>query len=149
VEQRRPAEELQRGHLLDLLGDLRVDHRGEEEHDGSQVNHKAKTTVEAAAAFDARVRNQITGSSLKDFGTRIVDGTVPVVGGMCPGSQGADGEWIAVEMTSSTDSGLMVHYGDLAPRTLAAPAGSPFRFDIHRSPAVARSERQVGYRLLG
>jgi hypothetical protein len=30
---------------------------------------------------------------------------------MCPGSQGTDGEWIAVEMTRSTDSGLMVNYG--------------------------------------
>jgi hypothetical protein len=75
------------------------------------VNHKAKTTVEATIAFDARVRNQITGFTLKGFGTSTVEGTIPVVGGMCPGSQGTDGEWIAVEMTSSTDSGLMVNYG--------------------------------------
>ena len=79
-----------------------------------QVNHKAKTTVAAAVAFDARVKNQITGFTLKGFGTRTVEGTVPVVGGMCPGSQGTGGEWIAVQMTSSTDSGLMVHHGNLS-----------------------------------
>jgi hypothetical protein len=65
-------------------------------------------SVNANIAYDARVRTQITGFNLNGFGTVVTDGTVPVVGGACPGNN--PGTVTNVTLTSS-QGGLYVNYG--------------------------------------
>ncbi|MEV6871975.1 hypothetical protein [Amycolatopsis sp. NPDC051128] len=90
--------------------------RGENTHN---VSHSTSTSVASAVAYDARVKNQITGFTLKGFGITTTTGTVPVVGGACPGNPGTDGTWTSVEQTGSTGGGLYAHYGALS--TLLTP----------------------------
>jgi hypothetical protein len=67
------------------------------------------TGVNASVAYDARTRNQITGFNLTGLGATTTEGTVPVVGGTCPGAS-ENATIIAVTQTSST-GGLYVNYG--------------------------------------
>jgi hypothetical protein len=68
------------------------------------------TTVLGTIAYDARVRNQITGFNLNGFGQVTTTGEAPVDGASCPGGQFNDGVISNVELTSST-GGLAVVYG--------------------------------------
>lgn len=74
--------------------------RGERTHN---VGHNTTVGVSGDVAFDARARNQITGFNLTGFtGTPTSAGSVPVVGGPCPGNPGTDGVWTSVSLTSSS-----------------------------------------------
>ncbi|QDM39907.1 hypothetical protein [Altererythrobacter sp. TH136] len=85
--------------------------RGEKIHN---INHKTKTGVSSSVSYDARVRNQITGFNLTGLtNTVTIGGSVPVVGGACPGNAGHEGEWTAVTLVSST-GGLFVNYAGTA-----------------------------------
>lgn len=59
--------------------------------------------VGSAVTYDQRTRTQIAGFTLTGFNGGSADsiGTFPVVGASCPGSQGVDGTWTSVTMTSS------------------------------------------------
>jgi hypothetical protein len=87
---------------------------------GSTIVHDItvpkQTSVNASVAYDPSVRNQITGFTPKGFGATVVDGTVPVVGGACPGNN--PGTIIAVTKTGST-AGLYVNYPGLTGVLLA------------------------------
>ena len=68
------------------------------------------TSIKATVAYDARTMKQITGFNLNGYGQTVTVGTVPVVGGTCPGgSQLA--VITAVQLTSST-GGLYVNFGN-------------------------------------
>lgn len=84
--------------------------RGKKTH---KVSHKQSTSVVNAVAYDARVKNQITGFNLKGFGVSSSSGSVPVVGGACPGNAGHGGTWSSVELTGSS-SGLYVSYSGVS-----------------------------------
>ena len=84
--------------------------RGEKTHN---VAHKKSTTVNSAVAFDARVRNQITGFNLTGFGVTTSTGSTPVVGEACPGNQGHDGTWSSIEQTGYS-GGLYVNHGEVS-----------------------------------
>lgn len=74
--------------------------RGERTHN---VGHSATVGVAGTVAYDARVRNQITGFNLTGYsGAPLSSGSVPVVGAACPGNPGTDGVWTSVSLTSST-----------------------------------------------
>jgi hypothetical protein len=82
--------------------------RGEKIHN---VDHKTRTSVIATIAYDARVRNQITGFNLKGFGETVTTGgAVPLVGDACMGNPGHEGTWSSVEQTGSV-GGLFVSHG--------------------------------------
>ena len=82
--------------------------RGEQTHN---VGHDKTTSVNSAIAYDARIRNQITGFILTGLGaTTTTGGSVPEVGGPCPGNQGTEGVWTSVVLVSSA-GGLFVNYG--------------------------------------
>jgi hypothetical protein len=61
--------------------------RGEKTH---TVTQEKSTAVNSAIAYDPRVKNQITGFTLKEFGATTTTGEVPEVGGACQGG-GAGG----------------------------------------------------------
>jgi len=84
--------------------------RGERTHN---ISHTSSTQVSSAVAYDARVRNQITGFTLKGFGATTETGTVPVVGEPCPGNEGTDGTWTSVTKTGST-GGLYATFGGVS-----------------------------------
>jgi hypothetical protein len=75
--------------------------RGERTHN---VEHSKKTTVNSNIAYDARMRNQITGFNLTGAGGTTTTGTIPAVGGACPGNQGTSGTWTSVAQTGSVAS---------------------------------------------
>ena len=77
-------------------------------HDITIPKHVA---INASVAYDARVKNQITGFNLNGFGTVQTTGEVPVEGGSCPGNH--PGVITAVTSTGST-GGLHVNYGNLS-----------------------------------
>jgi hypothetical protein len=83
--------------------------RGEQTHD---VTHSTSTVVNSAVVYEARKNKQldITGFNLTGLGATTETGTVPVVGGPCPGNAGTDGTWTSVTLASST-GGLYVNYG--------------------------------------
>jgi hypothetical protein len=82
--------------------------RGEKTHNGER---KRTSGVNSSIAYDARVRNQITGFNLTGFReTSTIGQDAPVVGDPCPGNQGHEGVWTSVEQTGST-GGLFVNYG--------------------------------------
>jgi hypothetical protein len=89
------------------------------------IEHKVNkvSSINATVAYDARKNNlgKVTGFNLTGFGTTTTtsSGTVPVVGGPCPGNPGTDGVWISVELTSSSSSG-----GGLYAASDDAPAGT-------------------------
>jgi hypothetical protein len=86
--------------------------RGERTHN---VDHTTMTRVNGIVAYEARTRNQITGFNLTGFGEMTSVGTVPVVGGPCPGNAGNDGVWSSVTANGST-GGLYVNYGGTSVR---------------------------------
>jgi hypothetical protein len=93
--------------------------RGEQTHN---VNHRTTTGISSTIAYDPRVRNQITGFTLTGIlSTTTEVGTVPVVGGACPGNQGTDGVWTSVALTASTVE-LDVTYQGLNPVKIWPPA---------------------------
>jgi hypothetical protein len=82
--------------------------RGEKTHD---VSHTTTTQVNDEIAYEARQvkgQKQITGFNLTGLGATSETGTVPVVGGACPGNEGTDGTWSSVTQTGST-GGLYVN----------------------------------------
>lgn len=80
--------------------------KGEKVHN---VPRDVITLINSAIAYDVRVRNQITGFTLKGFGTTTETGAAPVVGGACAG--GPDGgSWTSVELTAS-QGGLYARHG--------------------------------------
>jgi hypothetical protein len=74
-------------------------------HDITVPKHQS---VSADVAYDARSRNQVTGFNLKGLGNVVTDGSVPQVGGACPGNN--PGTVINVTQTGST-GGLYVSNG--------------------------------------
>lgn len=67
--------------------------------------------INSTVAFDARVKNQITGFNLTGFGAITTTGTVPAVGDACPGNN--PGLVTGATLTGST-GGLYVNYGGIA-----------------------------------
>jgi len=68
------------------------------------------TSVNASIAYDARVKNQITGFNLKGFSSWVSNGEVPVEGDTF--NDGNDEKIIVdVELISSSGGGLSVNYG--------------------------------------
>jgi hypothetical protein len=82
--------------------------RGEQTHN---VTHTTSTAVNSSVAYENRLnpKSKITGFNLTGFGATTETGTVPVVGGACPGNEGTEGTWSSVTLVSST-AGLFVHY---------------------------------------
>ena len=72
------------------------------------VTKKTATSVISAVERDVRVRNQITGFTLKGLGESSTTGNVPEVNGACLG-EGTDGTWVSVNYLGST-GGLYVSY---------------------------------------
>lgn len=91
--------------------------KGEKTHN---VSHATSTSVASLVAYDARVKSQITGFTLKGFDTTTTTGEVPVVGGACPGNSGTDGTWTSVTQTGST-GGLYAHHDVLGLTALLVP----------------------------
>ncbi|AGM04761.1 hypothetical protein [Amycolatopsis keratiniphila] len=81
--------------------------KGEKTHN---VAHATSTSVANEVTYDARVKTQITGFTLKGFSTTTTTGEIPLVGEACPGNPGTNGTWTSVTETGST-GGLYVHYG--------------------------------------
>lgn len=81
---------------------------GEHTHN---VSHTFKYKLGASISYAPRVMNQITGFILKGIGTETSIGTVPVVGGPCPGNQGTGGTWSSVTTSGTGVDGLFVSYG--------------------------------------
>jgi hypothetical protein len=71
-----------------------------------------RTSVSASVSYDARTRNQITGFMLTGFGAIVYEGTVPVVGGSCPGNN--PGEVTEVMSTGSSGDNLTVNSGGVS-----------------------------------
>lgn len=83
--------------------------RGEKTHN---VDHKKKTALSSTVAYDARVKNQITGFILSGSGaTTTTGGEVPLIDGPCMGNPGHDGTWTSVDLTGSTGGLYLVHAG--------------------------------------
>lgn len=83
--------------------------RGESVHN---VKHKRSVGVTGTVAYDARVRNQITGFNLTGYaGTPTSSGDVPVFNGPCPGNAGTDGVWTSVSLTSSSVALNVIYSG--------------------------------------
>lgn len=80
--------------------------RGEKTH---TVTQKKKASLESAVNYDARTKNQITGFKLNGFGATTTTGTVPTVGGACPG-QGTNGTYTSVTEVGSASGGLYVNH---------------------------------------
>jgi hypothetical protein len=57
--------------------------KGEKTHN---VDHATSTSVAGAVTYDTRVKTQITGFTLKAFGTTTT-GEVPVIGEACPATK--------------------------------------------------------------
>jgi hypothetical protein len=78
-----------------------------------EVLRKLHTSVSSAVAYDARVKNQITGFTLKGLGAVVIEGTAPVLGGECHNAAGGDSTavWTSVTLVETT-GGLNGHYGD-------------------------------------
>jgi hypothetical protein len=74
-------------------------------HDITVPRH---VSVAASVASDPRKTGQWTGYNLNGFGAVTTDGTVPAVGGACPGNN--PGSIVAVTPTGSS-GGLYVNYG--------------------------------------
>lgn len=69
------------------------------------VNQK-EAAVNSTVAYDARIKNQITGYSLTGFSSVSSSGSIPEIGGACPNSN--DGVVTDVVATGST-GGLFVN----------------------------------------
>jgi hypothetical protein len=95
--------------------------RGEQTHN---VSHTTSTSVSSTIAYDARTHKQIDGFNLTGLGAVTETGTVPVVGGACPGNAGTDGTWTSVEQTGSS-GGLYVNYGGTSVAMPNTPVVTP------------------------
>lgn len=78
------------------------------------INIPRHTSVSASVAYESRKNSQgkdgpVTGFNLNGFGTTVTQGTVPVVGGSCPG-QSQVATIIEVNLVSSS-GGLTVSHG--------------------------------------
>jgi hypothetical protein len=82
-------------------------------HDITVPRH---TSVSSAVTYEARKTGQYTGYNLNGFGATTTNGTVPVVGGTCPGQSNV-ATIIDVTQTGST-GGLSVTYNGV---TVALP----------------------------
>jgi hypothetical protein len=82
--------------------------------DSHEVTHTKKTGVFATVAKDLRKNNQekITGFLLTGMGAESESGTIPVLGGQCPGG-GTDGTWISVAKTGTGIKALFANYPGL------------------------------------
>ena len=80
--------------------------RGERTHN---VSHTKTVEVNDAIAYNARVHQQIDGFNLTGYAGVSETGTIPVVGGPCPGNPGTDGTWSSVTQTGFL-SALYVTY---------------------------------------
>jgi hypothetical protein len=79
-------------------------------HDVTIPRH---TSVSSSIAYDPRQmkgQKQFTGFNLNGFGATTTQGTVPVVGGSCPGASNVGAIITVVQQTGST-GGLFVSYG--------------------------------------
>lgn len=75
------------------------------------VDHNKTVGVSGQVQYSVRQHQQIDGIYLTGFtGTLSESGTVPVVGGPCPGNPGTDGTWSSVTLTSSS-GGLYANWG--------------------------------------
>ncbi|MGW3094968.1 hypothetical protein ACWDCC_16140 [Streptomyces sp. NPDC001102] len=84
--------------------------KGQKTHDITLSRHSG---VNSTVAYDAGVKTQITGVTLKGFGDSTTDGTTPVEGQPCVGNVGGidfNGTWTSVAIDSRT-SVLSVAYG--------------------------------------
>ena len=82
--------------------------KGEKTHN---VSHSTATALNSEVAYDVRTHKQVDGFLLKGFGATVETGTVPLVGGSCPGTEGHAGTWSAVTQTG-TSGGLYVTSGE-------------------------------------
>jgi hypothetical protein len=84
--------------------------RGQRTHTVTIPRH---TNINAAIAYDPRVKNQITGYNLKGYGITVTDGNPPVVGEACVSDDGSgiaqNGVWISVDLVNS-QGGLYANY---------------------------------------
>ncbi|TWI12076.1 hypothetical protein [Aerolutibacter ruishenii] len=86
--------------------------RGEKTHN---VAHSQEMDVSSAinVALRRNPQSKVTGFSLTGYGDSFSEsGTVPVVGGPCPGNQGHGGVWSSVTLLAGSEGGLYVNYGD-------------------------------------
>jgi hypothetical protein len=74
-------------------------------------NRGKSTSVNAVVAYDARIKNQVTGFTLTSFTSSTSSGEVPVDGGSCPGGQFNDGVISNVELVSSSGGLYASHSG--------------------------------------
>jgi hypothetical protein len=83
--------------------------RGEHEH---TISRTVTSKLVGSVAYDARVRNQITGFNLTGFQGEVTSvGKVPEVGGTCPGN-GTDGAWTVVTLSGSEEK-LTASFGGI------------------------------------
>jgi hypothetical protein len=94
--------------------------RGERTH---RITQRRSSSVVDNVAYDARVKNQITGFNLAGFGSTAANGEVPVVGGPCLG-EGANGTITAVSELGSS-ANLLAHYPGLASIVLQPTVSTP------------------------
>ncbi len=94
--------------------------RGEKTHN---VKHKKSSDVTSTVDYDPRVKNQITGFTLKGFGASTSEGEEPVVGGACQG-EGAGGTWSSVTELGSSGGELFVNHGGTSV-SIWTPAAPP------------------------
>ncbi len=92
-----------------------VTDEGTAEEQTHDIDRLTSTLVERNIVRESRMNSKgkqgdITGFKLTGFGSQTTTGNVPVVGGSCLGSDGADGTWTSVELISSS-GGLYVNYG--------------------------------------
>lgn len=73
------------------------------------VSQKKKTSLENVIAYDARLKNQVTGFKLTGKEPTTTTGTVPVVGAECLG-EGANGTYVSVTEVGSESGGLYVNH---------------------------------------
>jgi hypothetical protein len=79
------------------------------------VPHTSGISIDSSVSSATRRGpvGQVTGFNLLGFGTTSVDsGSIPVVGGPCPGNEGHGGIWTSVTQSGNGEGGLYVNYGD-------------------------------------
>lgn len=89
--------------------------KGEQTHN---VSHSTSTEVKATIGSEGRDKSSglngpNTGFILTGFGKQTESGSVPVVGGPCPGNPGTDAEWTSVTPLGGS-GGLFANFGGTA-----------------------------------
>lgn len=85
--------------------------RGQKTHN---VSHSTGMSVTSEVASSLRRNRQqiVTGFDLTGYGNSFTEsGTIPVVGGPCPGNPGHEGIWTSVTQLEGGEGGLYVNYG--------------------------------------